>query len=396
MKYAALFKPKAGLLVLAILLLVGFAWVVMRSGPLAPIEVTVVRVQSGELAPALFGIGTVEARRSYLIGPTAAGRVKAVHVDVGEMVTAGQLLAEFDPVDLDQRLRSSEAAHARAASALAAAEAQRKDAAARRQLAEINAGRYRELAAKHFVSASASEGKQQELDSAQAVLEASQANLLGARQELVRLKAEQEGIRQQRSNLRLLAPRDGLIVSRDAEPGSTVIAGQAVLRMVEPDSLWVRARLDQGRSRGLLVGQTAQIVLRSQVAMPLAGKVARIEPLSDSVTEERIALVSFERIPAGLSIGEMSEVTVSTGQAQSGLSVPNAAIRQLPQGSAVWMLKGGAPALVPVTLGSHGLDGEVQVLAGLADGDEVILHSERELSPGARVRVVAQLAGKER
>ena len=198
--------------------------------------------------------GTVEARRSYLIGPTAAGRVRAVHADVGERVRAGQVLAEIDPVDLDERLRSSEAAHTRATSAVAAAEALRKDALARRQLAELNARRYRDLGGRSFVSTSAVEGKQQELDSAAATLEASEANLQGARQELRRLQADQDGLLQQKRNLHLLAPRDGLVISRDAEPGSTVVAGQAVLRVVEPESLWVKARLDQGRSRGLAVG----------------------------------------------------------------------------------------------------------------------------------------------
>ena len=389
-----LFTRKLGLGLSAAILVVGFGWVVARSGPLSPIQVTTFRVAAGSLSPAIFGIGTVEARRSYLVGPTAAGRVKAVHVDVGETVNGGQLLAEIDPVDLDERLRSTEAAYARSANAVTAAEAQRKDALARRQVAELNAKRYRDLGGKNFVSASSVEGKQQELDSAQAAVEVSEANLQGARQEQLRLKADQDGIRQQRSNLRLLATRDGLVVSRDAEPGSTVIAGQAVLRLVEPDSLWVKARLDQGRSRGLAVGQAADIVLRSNVSTPLPGKVARIEPVSDSVTEERIAQIAFERIPDGLSVGEMAEVTVKTGAAQSGLVVPNAAIKQMPRGSGVWTLKEGKPSLTPVKLGNTSLDGSVQILDGLAVGDEVLVHSERDLSEGARVQVVSQLVGK--
>ncbi len=394
MKPSQFISRKLGLWFFAAMLVVGFGVVVARSGPLSPIQVTTLRVESGSLSPAIFGIGTVEARRSYLIGPTAAGRVKAVHADVGEIVKAGQLLAEIDPVDLDERLRSTEAAYARAASAVTAAEAQRKDALARRQLAELNAKRYRDLGGKNFVSSSAVEGKQQELDSAQAALEASEANLQGARQEQLRLKADQDGIRQQRGNLLLLAPRDGLVTSRDAEPGSTVIAGQAVLRLVEPDSLWVKARLDQGRSRGLAVGQPADIVLRSNVSTPLPGKVARIEPVSDSVTEERIAQIAFERIPEGLSVGEMTEVTVKTGVAQSGLLLPNAAIKQMPQGSGVWKLKEGKPSLIPVKLGATSLDGAVQIVDGLATGDEVVIHSERDLNEGARIEVVSQLVGK--
>ena len=394
MKPSQFISRKLGLGVFAAILVVGFGVVIARSGSLSPIQVTTLRVESGSLSPAIFGIGTVEARRSYFIGPTAAGRVKAVHADVGEMVKAGQLLAEIDPVDLDERLRSTEAAYARAASAVIAAEAQRKDALARRQLAELNAKRYRDLGGKNFVSASAVEGKQQELDSALAAVEASEANLQGARQEQLRLKADRDGIRQQRDNLHLLAPRDGLVISRDAEPGSTVISGQAVLRLVGPDSLWVRARLDQGRSRGLAVGQAAEIVLRSHASTLLPGKVARIEPVSDSVTEERIAQIEFERLPEGLSVGEMTEVTVKTGVAQSGLLLPNAAIKQMPQGNGVWKLKDGKPSLTSVKLGGNSLDGNVQILDGLAAGDEVVIYSERDLNEGARIKVVNQLVGK--
>jgi HlyD family secretion protein len=393
MKLDSLYSRKVGLGLFALLLLVGFGFVIARSGPLAPTKVTTTRVETGKVSPALFGIGTVEARRSYFIGPTVAGRVQAVHVDVGEQVKAGQLLAEIDPVDLDERLRALDAAHARAASAVAAAKASRTDAVAKKALAELNARRYHELGDKRFVSASAVESKQQELSSAQAAVEASNANLQGAQQDVVRLRADQDGLRQQKDNLRLLAPHDGVVISRDAEAGSTVVAGQAIVRLIESESLWVKVRLDQGRSRGLAVGQSAAIVLRSSSGIQLPGKVVRIEPLSDSVTEERITLVAFEQIPAGLTIGEMAEVTVQTDAGQSGLTVPNAAIKQTPQGTAVWKLEDGKPILVAVKLGNASLDGFVQLVAGLASGDEIIVHSERELSEGGRVKIVEQLAG---
>ena len=394
MKLDSFFSRKFGLLAFAVILLVGFGFVVARSGPLAPTKVTITRVETGSLSSSLFGIGTVEARRSYFIGPTAAGRVKAVHVDVGEQVKAGQLLAEIDPVDLDERLRSLEASYARASSAVLAADAQRKDVLARQTVAGLNAKRYRDLGDKHFVSPSAVESKQQELTSAQAAVDASEANLQSARQEVVRLKADQDALRQQRNNLRLVAPVDGVLTSRDAEAGSTVIAGQSVLKLIEPSSLWVKVRLGQGRSRGLAAGQAASIALRSNPGMPLTGKVVRIEPVSDSVTEERITLITFDQIPPGLSIGEMAEVTVQTAANQSGLTLPNAAIKQMPEGSGVWKLRDGKPVFVAIKLGTSTLDGSVQVLGGLGAGDEIIVHSERELSEGSRVKVVEQLAGQ--
>src|SRR3546814_2903227 len=81
---------------------------------MAPVAVTVATVQSRALAPALFGIGTVDARYTYKIGPTFAGRLQRLDVDVGDQVTAGQVLGEMDPVDLDDRVRAQESTFKRA------------------------------------------------------------------------------------------------------------------------------------------------------------------------------------------------------------------------------------------------------------------------------------------
>lgn len=393
MKHPGFSSKQLGLTVFGVILLLGFALVVSRSGPLAPIRVTVARAEAGTVATSLFGIGTIEARRSYFIGPTAAGRVQSINVDVGDSVKAGQVLAEIDPIDLDERMHSLEASYARAQSAVIAAEAQRKDTQARHELARLNAKRYLDLGEKRFVSSSAVESKQQELTSAQAAQESADANLLGARQELTRLKADQEGLRQQRQNLRLVAPQDGIVTSRDAEPGSTVIAGQSVVKLIEPESLWVKVRLDQGRSRGLAVGLPAQISLRSNLTATLPGKVVRVEPVSDSVTEERIAFVALEKLPSGLTVGELAEVTVNTAQGVSLPTLPNAAIKHTIQGTGIWVVRAGKPVFANVAVGETSLDGAVQIRDGLHAGEMVITYSEKELAEGSRIKVVERLVG---
>ena len=131
MKPGALTRSRWLLALLGLALLAALVMVALRSGPLAPTRVTITTASEGSITPALFGIGTVEARRSILIGPTVAGRVKAVAVEVGDTVAAGQLLAEMDPVDLDERALALDAAIARAGSAVAATAAQQQDALAR-------------------------------------------------------------------------------------------------------------------------------------------------------------------------------------------------------------------------------------------------------------------------
>lgn len=395
MKLPDLLRRRIVLGLLGIALLVAMAFVVMRSGPLAPTRVTVTQAKTGPITPALFGIGTVEARRSYLIGPTVAGRVRAVAADVGDSVKAGQLLAEMDPVDLDERTAALDASIARAGSTVNAAEAQRRDTVAKRELAAVNARRYAELGAQNFISPGALESRLQEQASADAAVSAAEANLAAARQDQQRLNAERAGLRQQRANVRLLAPGDGVVISREAEPGSTVVAGQAVLRMIEPASLWIKVRLDQGRSAGLAVGLPAQIVLRSSPSERLAGKVARVEAVSDSVTEERVAQVAFDRLPVTLSVGELAEVTLTRPAIASAIVLPNAAVRRMQGRTGVWMVEGGSLRFAPVRLGESSLDGQVQIVEGIESGVTVVVHSEKELATGSRIRIVDSLAGQQ-
>lgn len=389
----SLLNRRSAFILAGLALLLAFVWVVARSGPLAPVRVTVTQVARADLAPMLFGIGVVEARRSYLIGPTTAGRVRRVAVDVGEAVTAGQLLAEMDPVDLDQRLAATGAAAARAKNTVDAAAAQLADSIARHEIATATAHRYGELARKGFVSPTVTESKTQEMTSATAQVSAAEAALAAARQDLARFNAEREGAQQLRANLRLLAPADGVVTARDAEPGSTVVAGQAVLRLVAADSLWVTLRLDQQRSAGLQVGLPAEIVLRSRPGQVFAGKVARVELLSDSVTEERIAQLSFETQPADVSIGEMSEATLRLPDIKQALVLPNAALRQRSSKTGVWVKASEGLSFVAVKTGVSGADGRVQILDGLKEGDTVIVHSERDLGERSRVKVVSALVG---
>ncbi len=259
-------------------------------------------------------------------------------------------------------------------------------------LAGNTAQRNQNLAQQNFISQGALEASTQTLASAEAAAQAAQANVAGAGQDLTRLKAERAALAQQRDNVRLFAPADAVVTTRDAEAGSTVVAGQPVLRLIDPNSLWVKLRVDQGRSAGLATGLPAQIVLRSQPQTALPGQVARIELLADSVTEERIAQVAFTRSPVGVSVGEMAEVSLQLPATTLALLLPNASIQRQNGHTGVWRLNGDKPEFASVELGVHSLDGQVQVLKGLEKNDRVVVYSEKALKTDSRVKVVDTLS----
>lgn len=371
------------LIAIIVPLLVVFAYVAMRSGPLAPVKVTVVRVQEGTVSPALFGVGTVEARHTYRIGPTLAGRVKRVDVQVGDRVSAGQVIGEMDAVDLFDRIRAQDAALKRAQAGV-------REAEARQAFAQAQSRRYDKLSALQATSEELAITRRQEREIAEAGLTAAQEALAGAQSERAALVA-------QRDSLKLVAPVDGVVTLREAEPGTTVVAGQAVVELIEPASLWINLRLDQVNAGGLASALPAGIVLRSRSAETLPGHVLRVEPKADAVTEELLAKVVFEHPPEPIPpIGELTEVTVALPAVPAAVVIPNAALRREAGEVGVWQVKAGRLHFAPLTMGATDLDGRVQVREGLTAGDEIVLYSERALSRDSRIEVVSALAGAQR
>jgi len=392
MKKLPMSKRAITLLVLLLPVLTAFVYVVTSSGPLAPIPVTTVTVESRAISPALFGVGLVEARYRYHIGPTMTGHVLRLESHVGDKVTAGQVAGEMDPVDLDNKIASRKASIKRAQASINATEANVADFEAREAYAKSQALRYARLAEAKTISDEVAEAKSQEHQIATAGLVAIKANLNAAREELAMLRAEYDGLLQQKSNLNLTIPVDGLVVGRYVEPGSTVVAGQTVLEVIDPLSIWINTRFDQLQSSGLAAGLPASIVLRSRPGEQLAGHVTRIEPLADAVTEEIQAKIVFDQLPEALPpVGELANVTVTLPVLSATPVAPNASIKRLNGKVGVWLVEHGQLRYVPVEVGVSDLDGRVQILQGLKAGDRVVVYSKQELTHHSRITVVDQL-----
>jgi HlyD family secretion protein len=380
MTSTSLIRRSLGLGLAALPLLALFVYVLMRSGPLAPVAVTRTTVESRALEPQIAGIGTVDARQVHKIGPIVAGRLLRVEVQPGDAVEAGQVLAELDPVDLDQRLDALRAG-------LRRAEAAQAEQAARLAYAVAQDERYERLYATRVVSEEQRLARRQE----RLVAEAAGA---AARQEIARARAEVQVAESQRDHLLLRAPVSGIVVARAADSGTTVVAGQAVVELIDPAEIWIDARFDQVHARGLAAGLPARIELRSREGEFQAGSVVRVEPMADTITEETVAKIRFEVALQPLPpLGEIVQLTVQLPPLEAAPSLPSAALRRVDGVVGVWKLVDDGIRFVPVRIGRSDLDGWVQVLDGLAVGDDVVLYSAARLSAGSRIREVASLTG---
>ncbi|HEX6361740.1 MAG TPA: efflux RND transporter periplasmic adaptor subunit [Albitalea sp.] len=373
-------------LVAALALAVAGGAAFLRFGRAVPVPV--VEAAPGRLAERVTGPGTVQARVPVTVSARITATVREVRADVGDAVQRGQVLVVLDDRDLAARRGVVGGQQEALARNLEAAKATVARAQAELELARRKHERDAELLRTGFLSPAA-------LEAADAALKAALANLDNARATQSAREGEAQALRHESgyadtmlSFARIAAPMDGIVVARLAEAGSTVAPGTPLLRMVDPATLWVAARVDESVVGRVEVGQAASIRLRTGEV--LAGRVARIARESDAATRELEVDVAFDVPPARFAIDQQADVAIAVGDV-AGIVLPLSALTRDKAGrQGVLAVVDGRAAFRPVRTGPS--DGTLVLVAhGVAAGERVVARTDG-IPPGSRVRALDEAA----
>jgi HlyD family secretion protein len=345
----------------------------------------------------VFGIGTVEAQVLSRVGFQIAGKVSSVHADQGDFVKAGALLATLDDDAQRAKLLKSEAAKRQAAANLLKAQAQR-DRAEATYLQKKNVNMRRQtLVSRGVVSQEAADDTQSAEIVAHNDLKVIQADME------IATVLQDDAAAQHRieavvlAQHELKAPFDARIIARHKELGSVANPGEAVFTLIAPQSIWVRAHVDEALAGGLAVGQTAFVRLRSEPDRLVEAEVVRIDQESDRVTEERRVYVRCRVCTPHHQLrflGEQAEVEIVKGVIASGLLVPLKAVEAYDDRSGtVWILQHGRLAKLHVQFGIRLLDGRVYVTSALPDGISIVISDPTGLRVGRAARALTLTGG---
>lgn len=330
-------KPLKSLLLLAIVVAIAAA-VGYRLWFHVP-QIAVVEAQRGRLVERIHAPGTIQARYPVTVGTRIAGSVTELYADVGDTVSAGDLLARLDDRELAARL--------------AVARAERKLAAARyrrdRDLFEKDQG---------LISRS-------ELDASAAEAEAAEA------------REEEAAVA--RSHARITAPVDGVITARLVERGQALGTSAPLFRMADPQTLWIAARIDETVVGRLAVGQPAAITLRTGEA--LSGTVARIGLESDAATRELEVHVAFDLPPERFAIDLEAQVAIRTGE-REGVIIPASTLAYGDDGPFVMVLRDGRVVSQPVQPGPS--EGKKIMIEGGVTAGDLVVAAPQKARPGQR------------
>ncbi len=310
-------------------------WAWQRNRPLA---VEVEHPHRGPAVLAVYATGVVEPTIDVPIAPRVAGKLVELRVDEGARVRRGQALARLEDANLQHGIEQLEAQEQYAKQAL-----DRQEGILARGL-----------------------GARADRDRAFADWRAASAATDKAR--------EEQGF------MVLRSPADGTVIRRDGEVGQFIAVNQVVFHVAASDALRISADVDEEDIPLVAVGQRVLVRADAFPQKVFEGRVLEVTPRGDASTRSYRVRVSVPK-DAPLRVGMTADTNVIIEQHEGALLVSAGAIKD----GKAWLLRAGRARQVEIRTGIGG-EREVEVLGGLAEGDEVLASPPAGLREGRRLQ----------
>ena len=384
-------------LVAAVVVIVAVTAFAMHSGDPKIPAARLAKVMRGDIAKSVVATGPIQPITKVELKSKASGLVEKLYVDINQMVTKGQVLAQLDQQEILAQVAAQRAQ-------LAASEANVTTFSANIAQDRVNAEApdlpmYKETYERNAQMLKDGIVSQQSLDNAErdylaqknkrdgavALIGVDEARLKQAQAQVQQAQASLDQLNEQLSYTTLVAPIDGMVLSRDVEVGDAVssilvLGSTATLVMTIGDihQVYVDGKVDEADIGSVYLGQPARIHVESFPNKIFNGKVTKISPLGvekDNVTTFEVR-VSIDNPTGELKALMTANAEIVVTEHHNALSVPEQAMTWDNQKNAfVWVpdpkSKDGQKKL-PVTAGiSNG--NRTEILSGLKDGDAVVL-----------------------
>lgn len=355
------------------------------------------KVERGDLAKSVVATGKVEPITKAEIKSKASGIVKRILVDAGDRVKSGQVLVELDKEEIQARVRAAKAQWEGAQASYAAAEADLERAKVDAEGPDVPLlkrayERAKGMEKEGVVSQAQLDDAQKNYEMAVNKQNIARANLIVAKSKVAQAEA---AVAQSRANLEqaqeefrnstIVAPIDGLVLSRDVEVGDAVssilvLGSQATLVMTVGDvhEVYVKGKVDESDVGKIDVGRQARIKVESFKDKTFNGKVTKISPMGT----EKDNVTTFEvRVSIDNATGELKANMTANAEI---ILEEHKAVLMIPEGAIVYDKDKKASVEIADTKAKDGKrksditvgisnGAKTEVLAGLKENEQVVL-----------------------
>jgi HlyD family secretion protein len=297
------------------------AWRIKSRPPPQP-KYVLSSITQGDIVESVQSTGTVQPVTQVQVGAQISGRIAKVFVDFNSFVKKGDVIAEIDPTLLGATVEQNRAQ-------AAAAEAQLGRTQAALATAQATLSRVERLRAENLAS-------QADVDQARGQRDVAEAEVAAARATIIQTKAQLSYSRTNMQYARIYSPIDGLVVSRNIDPGQTVAASfqSPTLFVIAEDLRRMRilAEIDEADVGKLTEGMKAEASVDAFAGETFRGQVSQVRYNPNSVqgVVTYLAVIDVENPDMKLRPGMTATVTVKTRERKGVLRLPNAALRYRP------------------------------------------------------------------
>ena len=367
-------KRRTLFLLLAVVILVGGFWLwQVLNAPVPQYQTLIVR--PGELQQNVLATGKLDALRKVDVGAQVSGQLKTLSVEIGDKVKKGQRLGVIDPEQAENQIREVEAT-------LMELRAQRAQALAERNLAQVTLTRQQALAKTQAIS-------KQDLDTATTELAVKQAQIGTIDAQIKRNQASLDTAKTNLDYTQIVAPMAGEVTQITTLQGQTVIAAQQapnILTLADMSTMLVKAQVSEADVIHLKPGQNAWFTVLGDPKTRYEGVLKDILPTPEKVNDAIFYYARFEvPNPQGvLRLDMTAQVHIQLTGVKNVLTIPLSALGESAGDNRykVKVLRNGETRDREVVIGARN-DTDVVVVKGLEEGEEVVVS---ESLPGATVR----------
>jgi HlyD family secretion protein len=362
-------------------------------------------VERGNMSVTIDEDGQTRIQNPYLVTASLSGRMPRIMLEEGDTVTAGQTIttihASLAPL-VDERTQAERDARlAVAQSSYRQARAARSRAEAELEYARNELQKLRQLASENSVEEARVDRAELEVRTAEEQLNAARYGVRIASHEIEAARAAASigdtdtSTGDDDASVSVVSPIDGVVLDVIREHRGPVQAGEALVEIGNPDALELVVDVLTTDAVQIDIGDPAQVVRWGQ-DVSLEAHVTDIEPRAFSQTsalgveEQRVnVLLELDSPPEqweSLKDGYRVEAEIETWRGEDVLQVPTGSIFRRDESWAVYVVRDGVAKLQTIELGRRN-GFHAQVLDGLEEGDEVILHPGEDIAEDVKVEV---------
>ena len=353
----------------------------------------VVNVAAARLAPAKRTLdlpGDMQALIESPIFPRVDGYISKRNVEMGDIVKAGQIMAEIETPELDQQLQQLRATLSNSLSTLKELQANIMLAQANVNIAGITFQRWKILQAKGAIARQDFDEKDADYQVKQAELEAARAKLLSARDTVAANEANVRRLEKMKAFAQVTAPFDGIVTARLMDVGTLVNAGNGgtnheIFRVADLNTMRIFVNVPQTWVGEVAVGQKAELRVQELPGKVFAAEVRHITQEVDTTSRSMLVILETPNPGHRLLPGMYAQVRFATSRPVSTLLVPSDALINGKEGTRIAIAgSDGKVHLRSVRVGSD-FGNEIEILDGLTANDLVIMNPTDSVREGVEV-----------